>query len=362
MITDIDKASDAEILECLTTTLAEIVHGNDMDTATTDRLMSIIMSGRCPEPLLAAIITAWRIKGESAQEIATAASVMRDFARAVSLPVRAVDAVDIVGTGGDGANLFNVSTAAAFVVAAAGVPVAKHGSTGVSSKSGASDVLTSMGVNLMLSPEQIAQSVDTLGIGFMFAPNHHPAMRHAKAVRGLLKIRTIFNVLGPLTNPARPPHTVLGAFRTELCEPLAFAMGQLGSRHVWVVCADDGLDEISLAAPTTVAEYKDGQVRVFKMTPEEVGITRQSLDGLAIVTPEDSHELIKKALSNQIDNPNITKAQDIIALNAGAALYVAGRVEDYQAGVALARQIITEGQAVQKIRDFADFTQRFIND
>lgn len=359
MTTDIDKLENTQILDILTSTLAELVAGNDMDVATTDKLMSIIMSGGCPEPLLAAIITAWRIKGESAQEIATAASVMRDFAHAVSLPIQAKNAVDIVGTGGDGANLFNISTAAAFVVAVAGVPVAKHGSTGVSSKSGASDMLTNMGVNLMLTSEQIAQSIDTLGIGFMFAPNHHPAMRHAKAVRGLLKIRTIFNILGPLTNPARPPYTVLGVFRAELCEPLAFAMGQLGSRRVWVVCADDGLDEISLAAPTTVAEYKDGQVKVFKVEPKEVGIIQRSLDGLSVAAAEESYRLIKKALSNQVDSDIITKAQDIIALNAGAALYISGRTDSYKAGVMLAHKIITTGQAIQKISDFISFSQRF---
>ena len=359
VIQEVKSASDQEIHKILTDILTVLVSGGVMDTTNTQRLIAITMLGRCPEPLLSAIITAWRIQGESMQQIAAAALVLRAFANQVTLADN--HAVDIVGTGGDGANLFNVSTAASFVVATAGVPVAKHGSTGVSSSSGASDVLSSMGVSLQLTPEQIAQSVSQHHIGFMFAPNHHPAMRYAKNVRGLLKIRTIFNILGPLTNPASVPYTVLGVYHDKLCEKLAGAMGQLGSRHVWAVCAKDGLDEISLAAPTKVAEFNHGKLTTFTITPEDAGIQRQSLDGLTVLSPQESFALIQQALSGNLTNLVALKAADMIALNAGAALYVAGKVDNYQAGVSLAKEIIQSGKALQKIHDFAKFTQDCTN-
>ena len=268
---DLDEKTHAFLVKMLN----DLVAGKDLSQDDTTTLMTLIMTGKCPDVLLSAIITAWRIKGETVDEISASAHVMRSFANKVTL--RADNAVDIVGTGGDGANLFNVSTASAFVVSTSGGVVAKHGSTGVSSRSGASDLLTSAGVNLALNAEQVAQCADETGVCFMFAPNHHPAMRHAKAVRGALKIRTIFNILGPLTNPASAPNTLLGVYDVALCEKLAKAMGELGSRHVWVVHSDDGLDEISLATPTTVCEYKDGQTRTFKISPDDVGISPQSL-------------------------------------------------------------------------------------
>lgn len=355
IIVQIQNANDNQIHTILTDILGKMTKNVFLDSSQTQQLMAIVMSGRCPEPLLAAIISAWRMKGESVAEIAAAAGVMRAFAKKVSLTTD--NAIDIVGTGGDGANLFNVSTAVSFVVAAAGVPVAKHGSTGVSSSSGASDLLSAAGVNLALTPKQIAQSVDKHGIGFMFAPNHHPAMRHAKNVRAMLKIRTIFNILGPLTNPASVPYTLLGVFHPELCELLAGGLAELGSRHVWAVCAEDGLDEISLAVPTKVTQIKDGIQRSFVITPEDVGIERQSLDGLVVSSPAQSLAIIEQALSGKKSSPIVQKARDMIALNAGAALYIADKADDHLSGVMLAQDILRSGNALQKLHEFAKFSQ-----
>lgn len=355
IIKEIDGLDDRQIHIILADILAKMTKNIFLNTVQTQQLMAIIMSGRCPEPLLAAIISAWRMKGENVAEIAAAAGVMRAFAHKVHLTTD--NAIDIVGTGGDGANLFNVSTAASFVVATSGVPVAKHGSTGVSSSSGASDVLAKANVNLAMTPEQIAQSVDKHNIGFMFAPNHHPAMRHAKNVRAMLKIRTIFNILGPLTNPADAPYTLLGVFHPELCELLAGGLAELGSRHAWAVCAKDGLDEISLATPTKVTQVKDGKRNTFIITPEDVGIKRQSLDGLVVTSPSDSLALIEQALSGESAGPIVQKARDMIALNAGAALYIADKTDDYLSGVMLAKEIIHSGKALQKMHEFAKFSQ-----
>lgn len=348
---------DEDVQRFLTKQLNHLVAGNELSDDDTTTLMSLIMTGKCPDVLLSAIITAWRMKGETVSEIVSAVRVMRSFANQVAL--QADNAVDIVGTGGDGANLFNVSTACAFVVGAGGGVVAKHGSTGVSSCSGASDLLSCAGVNLMLDPMQVASCADNVGVCFMFAPNHHPAMRHAKAVRGALKIRTIFNILGPLTNPASAPNALLGVYDEALCQKLAKAMGELGSRHVWVVHSDDGLDEISLAGQTTVGEYKDGQVTTFKISPNEVGIDVQSLEGLSVGSPKESLLLIKSALQGKDRDTRTQKARDIIALNAGASLYLAGKADSFKAGVALAKETIKSGQAWDKLQDFASFTQQF---
>ncbi len=347
--------SDSDIHNFLVKILTTLVHGHDLSADDTTTLMTLIMTGNCPDVLFSAILVAWRIKGETVEEIASSARVMRSFANGVNLGMD--NAVDIVGTGGDGANLFNISTASAFVVAACGGVVAKHGSTGVSSSSGASDLLSSAGVNLSLDATQVAECAKKTGICFMFAPNHHPAMRHAKAVRGTLKIRTIFNILGPLTNPAAAPNTLLGVYDATLCEKLAHVMGQLGGRHVWVVHSDDGLDEISLAAPTRVAEYKDGQVRSFVISPSDVGIQMQSLDGLCVGSSEESFELIKSALQGASDDARIKKAQDTIALNAGASLYLAGGAHDFKEGVMLAHETLNSTKAWEKLQEFAKTTQ-----
>lgn len=349
--------NENDIHAFLVNTLNHLMKGNELSTDDTTTLMTLIMSGKCPDVLLSAIITAWRIKGESVDEISASARVMRSFANTVTLDTD--NTLDIVGTGGDGANLFNVSTASAFVISAGGGVVAKHGSTGVSSRSGASDVLSSAGVNLALSPAQVAECNQKTGVCFMFAPNHHPAMRHAKAVRGTLKVRTIFNILGPLTNPASTPNSLLGVYDVALCEKIAQVMGKLGSRHVWVVHSDDGLDEISLATPTTVCEYKDGQTRTFKISPDDVGICTQSLDGLAVGSADESFELIKTVLQGNASDERTQKASDIIALNAGAGLYVAGVAQSFQDGVTLAKEIIKSGKAWEKMQEFAEVSQTF---
>lgn len=348
---------DNDIQAFLLGVLNTLVNGKELSVADTTTLMTLIMTGKCPDVLLSAIVTAWRMKGETVAEIVASVRVMRSFANAVTL--QADDAVDIVGTGGDGANLFNVSTASAFVVASAGGVVAKHGSTGVSSCSGASDLLSCAGVNLALNPTQVADCATQAGVCFMFAPNHHPAMRHAKAVRRALKMRTIFNILGPLTNPAFAPNSLLGVYDVALCEKLATAMGELGSRHVWVVHSDDGLDEISLAGNTTVSEYKDGQVTTFKVAPSDVGIEVQSLEGLSVTSSQDSLALIQSALQGTSDDLRTQKARDTIALNAGASLYLAGRADSFQSGVALAKETMHSGKAWQKLQEFAQLTQQF---
>lgn len=358
-IHQINRLTDEQLHHNLTRFLAKLTQGTDLDDEETRLLFVSIMLGKCPDVLLAAIVTAWHIKGETPAEIVQAASVMRYFAKPVL--VQGEHLVDIVGTGGDGANLFNVSTASSFVVAAAGAKVAKHGSTGVSSKSGASDLLTALGVNLQLSADELARTLDSQNLCFLFAPNHHPAMKHAKYVRGMLKMRTIFNILGPLTNPAGVPNTVLGVFDKSLCQRLAVVMGDLGSRHVWVVHSDDGLDEISLATNTTVSEFKDGKVNTFVLNPEDFGVQKCDLSGLSVASSDESLQLIKRALLNTDSDPTTLKAQDMIVLNAAAALYVSGVVDNYQAGVDLARKTIISGQALQKMQDFAQFTQTFIN-
>lgn len=349
--------TDSDIHSFLVIVLQTLVDGKDLNQSDSETLMHLIMTGKCPDPLLSAIITAWRIKGETVDEISASARVMRSFANTVVLDAD-LNALDIVGTGGDGANLFNISTASAFVIAQSGGVVAKHGSTGVSSRSGASDFLSTAGVNLALSPEQVAECVKQTGVGFMFAPNHHPAMRHAKAVRGLIKIRTIFNILGPLTNPAFAKNSLLGVYDVALCEKLARAMGELGSRHVWVVHSSDGLDEISLAGKTHVCEYKDGQIRTFDISPTDVGIDIQTLDGLTVSSADESFALIESALQGKSD-PISQKAQDIIALNAGAGLYLAGVANDFKSGVALAQDTLKSGKAWDKLMQFAKISQNF---
>ena len=255
-VEDINQLSDENIHKLLTTALGRIFQHIDLTFDEMYQVMLIIMQGRCSDAMMGAILTGLRMKGESIDEITASASAMRALAANIS-PKDCRYMVDIVGTGGDGANLFNVSTAAALVAAAAGAQVAKHGNRGVSTKSGSSDLLEQAGISLTLTPEQAQQCIENQGIGFLFAPNHHSAMRYANPVRRELKARTIFNILGPLTNPAGTPNLVIGVFTAQLCEPLAKVMKNLGARHVMVVGAKDGLDEISLATSTTVAELKD---------------------------------------------------------------------------------------------------------
>ena len=331
-----------------------VVLGKNLSASEMRDVMRQIMTGNATEAQIGGFLVALRMKGESIEEIAGAVEVMRELVTGVK--VSGDGLVDIVGTGGDESNLFNVSTASTFVVAAAGGSVAKHGNRSVSSNSGAADVLEAAGVNLNLSPDQVAVCVQELGVGFMFAPAHHSAMKHAIGPRRELGLRTIFNILGPMTNPAGVTRQLIGVYDQALCKPMAEVLGRLGAEHIMVVHSADGLDEISLAAETAVAEYKDGAVREYSIAPEDFMLERQSLDGLSVDDAEQSLALIKDALGKQA-TANGVKAADLIALNAGAALYVAGCATSIKEGVAMAQDAIGAGLAGAKLTDLATFTQ-----
>ena len=317
-------------------------------------VMTTVMTGEASQAQIGAILVALRMKGETIEEIAGAAEVMRELVTPVSLAGDHV--IDMVGTGGDGANLFNVSTAATFVAAAAGAQVAKHGNRSVSSRSGSSDVLETLGVNLDVSPEQIAVCVQEVGVGFMFAPAHHGAMKHAVGPRRELGLRTLFNVLGPLTNPAGVKRQVLGVYDAALCEPLAEALVRLGSEHALVLHSEDGLDEISIAATTQGYECKAGKISPIEIDPAALGYAHDSLDGLQVDTAEHSAYLIRSALGGGDDAVSI-KARSMIMLNAGAGIYVSGVADSMAAGIAAAEKAIVSGAAAQKLEAFVAFTQ-----
>lgn len=336
--------------------LSWVVDHLDLSRAQMVDVMRQIMTGQCSDAQMGAFLVALRMKSESIDEIAGAAQVMRELATPVK--TQATRLVDIVGTGGDGANLFNISSASSFVAAAAGVHVAKHGNRAVSSSSGSADLLEAAGINLNLTADQVAACIDQVGVGFMFAPAHHGAMRHAIGVRKSLGIRTLFNILGPMTNPAGVKHLVIGVFSKPLCRPMAEVMQQLGAEHVLVVHADDGLDEISLATATHVAELKDGVVKEYNITPEALGIESQSLIGLEVKAPEDSLQLIHKAFSNSEESV-ARKARSIIALNAGAAIWLAGQADSHQQGVQKALEVMQDGRAANKMAALAEFSQQF---
>ena len=331
---------------------------NHQDLATDEMIdvMRQIMSGAATEAQIGGFLVALRMKGESLDEIEGAAIVMRELAATV--PVSGDFLVDTCGTGGDGSDLFNVSTASAFVVSAAGAKVAKHGNRSVSSSTGSADVLEAAGINLSLTPEQVAQCIQQVGIGFMFAPAHHSAMKHTIGPRTELSQRTIFNMLGPMTNPAGVKSQVIGVFNEALCQPIANVLQRLGSERVLVVHAQDGLDEISLATPTHVAELKNGHVVEYKITPEEMGVASQSLIGLTVNSASESLALINDALGLQKTTEG-KKAADMLALNAGAALYVCGKSDSIKSGVALALETINNGKALQKMAELNEKTQGF---
>ena len=318
-------------------------------------VMRCIMRGEASDAQIGALMMGLRIKGESIEELTAAAKVMREFAIKIDLS-DLQHVVDIVGTGGDGQNLFNVSTASAFVVAAAGAHIAKHGNRGVSSKSGSSDLLEQADIRLDLDMQQTERCIREMGIGFLFAPNHHQAMKYAAGPRKQLGFRSFFNLLGPLTNPAGVQRLVVGVFSDELCRPIAEVLQQLGAVHVMVVHSKDGLDEISLASPTKVAELKDGVITEWLIEPEDYQIKSQSLIGLSVEDAAQSLQLIKAALSKK-KTPIGEKAADMIALNAGAGLYVSGLCADYKQAVALAQDIIYGGQALEKMSVLAEYTR-----
>ncbi|MBL1271456.1 MAG: anthranilate phosphoribosyltransferase [Marinobacter maritimus] len=336
--------------------LNRVAENLDMSREEMKQVMSIVMNGEATDAQIGALLMGLRIKSETVDEITGAVEVMRELVSGVT--IKAEPLVDIVGTGGDGANLFNVSSASAFVVAGAGGFVAKHGNRAVSSKSGSADLIEQAGINLNLTPEQVARCVEQIGVGFMFAPAHHGAMKHAVGPRREMGCRTLFNILGPMTNPAGVKRQLVGVFSKALCRPMAEVLQKLGSEHIMVVASKDGLDEISLASATHVAELKNGEITEYDITPEDLGIKSQSLVGLSVDTAEDSLNLIKAAFGRGHDEM-AEKARDLIALNAGAAIYIAGLAPTTKMGVEMALDAMGSGLAAGKLAELADFSHCF---
>ncbi|UTW44404.1 anthranilate phosphoribosyltransferase [bacterium SCSIO 12696] len=331
--------------------LNAVLNNTDLTHAQMQAVMEQIMTGQCSDAQIGGFLVGLRAKGETVDEIAGAAAVMRKLATPVE--VNADHLVDIVGTGGDSAGTFNVSTASTFVAAAAGATVAKHGNRSVSSKSGSADLLEAAGVNLGISADQVKQCIEQVGVGFMFAVNHHAAMKYAIGPRRELGARTVFNLLGPLTNPASVPNLLLGVFSRDWLKPVAEVMRELGASHVLVVHSADGLDEISIAAETWVAELKDGEITEYQIAPEDFGLQRSSLEPLKVADAQQSLAMVNTALS-QADHP----AAHIVALNAGAALYAAKVVGSLQQGVALALDTINSGEALNKLNQLATLSSQ----
>ena len=331
--------------------LARVIEHREIFREEMLSLMRAIMSGEVSPVLISAIITGLRVKKETIGEIAAAAEVMREFATKVTVK-DANSVIDIVGTGGDGAHTFNISTAATFVCAAAGARVAKHGNRSVSSKSGSADVLEALGANINLKPEQIGRCIDEVGVGFMFAPLHHGAMKHAAPVRRELGVKTIFNILGPLTNPAGAKLELMGVFHPDLVGIQARVLERLGSRHVMVVHGLEGLDEISISGPTLVAELRDGRIGEFRITPQEFGLDTHDIATIRVDGVERSKAMVLAALDNQAG-----AARDIVAFNAGASIYVAGLAPTLAGGVQKAQAVIASGAARKKLDAFVGFTQ-----
>ncbi|RTZ63878.1 MAG: anthranilate phosphoribosyltransferase [Aquificaceae bacterium] len=324
------------------TAIQKVIEKENLSADEMIDVMQLIMTGQATPAQIGGFLIGLRMKGETVDEITSAASVMRSLATPVAIDAN--NLVDIVGTGGDGSSTFNISTASCFVVAAAGGHVAKHGNRSISSKSGAADVLEAAGVNLSATPETIKNCVEELGVGFMFAQMHHSAMKHAIGPRKEMGVRTIFNLLGPLTNPAGAPNLLLGVYAREWVRPLADVLQKLGNHHVMVVHAEDGLDEISIAAPTFVAELKEGVVTEYTISPEDFGITTQSLDSIRVADATESLAMLQSVFENKEGT-----ARDIVALNAGAAIYVAGLADSHQAGIDKALDVIASGQASEKL-------------
>ena len=333
--------------------LEQLLARQDLTADQMESVMHKLMSGKATPAQIGAILTALRMKGESLEEITAAVQVMRSLATPVRLDDKTT-LVDTCGTGGDGANTFNISTASAFVVAAAGGTVAKHGNRSISSKSGSADVLEAAGVDLTLTPEQVAECIKETHVGFMFAQAHHSAMKHVIGARKEMGVRTIFNMLGPLTNPAGAPFQVIGVYDKALTTLFAQVLQRLGSSHVMVVHAADGLDEISIASKTYVAELKNGEVTEWEIDPSEHDMDHASLEDLSVDSAQDSMNIIRAVFAN-----NDSAAKDIVCLNAGASLYVAGLAESYADGVCLARKVIADGLAQAKFNQFILKTQSY---
>jgi anthranilate phosphoribosyltransferase len=322
--------------------IAAVTERRDLSQEEMRSVMNIIMTGEATQAQVGGFLIGLRMKGETVDEITGAVEAMRALATGVRAEGDHV--IDTCGTGGDSSGVFNVSTASAFMVAAAGAQVAKHGNRSISSKSGSSDLLETAGLNLALKPDQVAQCIDEVGVGFMFAPAHHSAMKHAIGPRREMAVRTIFNILGPLTNPAGAPHQLLGVFSREWQRPMAEVLRRLGSKHVMVVHSEDGLDEISIAAPTHVVELKDGEISEYTINPADFGLQHDSLQDLVVDGSEQSLALIQSAFANTAGAP-----LDMLLMNAGAAIYVADLADSIEAGIAKAREVIASGAAQEKM-------------
>ncbi len=330
--------------------VARVMAAEDLTRDEMQSVMRTIMTGGATDAQIGGFLVALRLKGESVAEIAAAATVMRELAARVEVDTTGL--VDTCGTGGSGSNKFNVSTASAFVAAAAGARVAKHGNRGATSISGSADVLEAAGARLDLTPEQVGRCIESAGVGFLFALNHHGAMKHAIGPRRELGVRTVFNLLGPLTNPAGAERQLLGVFGREWVRPIAEVLASLGSKHVMVVHSEDGLDELSVSAPTPVAELKDGKITEYTVEPDQFGMQLTDLDSLRIGSSEESLTLVKAALSGEHQG-----ATDIVALNAGAAIYVSGQALSLANGVEMARDAIAAGLATERLNEFCAFTR-----
>ena len=328
-----------------------VTERRDLSGDEMQQVMRTIMTGEASQAQIGGFLIGLRMKGETVDEIAAAASVMRELATKVD--VDGENLVDTCGTGGDGSKTFNISTASAFVVSAAGAQVAKHGNRSISSKSGSADVLEALGVNIGLAPDQVATCIKKIGVGFMFAPQHHSAMKHAIGPRKEMAVRTVFNLLGPLTNPAAAPNQVVGVFSDQWVEPIARVLAKLGSKHVLVVHAEDGMDEISVSSPTKVAELKEGKVSVYKVTPEQFALSVGDKNSLSVDDARQSSEMIKGIL-----NGDAGPATDIVCLNAGAAIYVSGLASSIEAGVKKAQEVIANGKAREKLEALVEFTNK----
>jgi anthranilate phosphoribosyltransferase len=322
------------------TAIKSVIGKQDLSRQEMTAVMNQIMTGECTPAQIGGFLVGMRMKGETVDEITAAARVMRDLSTSVMVDVDHL--VDTCGTGGDASGSFNISTASAIVTAAAGAHVAKHGNRSVSGATGSADVLEAAGVNLNITPAQVGDCISQVGVGFMFAQKHHSAMRHAIGPRKEMAVRTIFNVLGPLTNPAGAPNQVIGVFAKELVEPLAQVLKQLGSRHVMIVHSDDGMDELSVSAASTVAELKNGEVKTYTVEPSDFGLEKSDIECLKVDNVEQSLAMIQSVLANQAG-----PAKDIVCLNAGAAIYVSGITDTLLAGVQKAQSVIADGKAAK---------------
>lgn len=334
------------------TAIQYVISDRNLSASEMHHVMQLIMTGEATQAQVGGFLVGLRCKGETVEEITAAAEVMRELASHVNVTTDHL--VDTCGTGGDSSGTFNVSTSSAFVVAAAGGRVAKHGNRSISSNSGSADVLEAAGVRLDLSPQQVAECVNEIGVGFMFAPLHHSAMKHAIGPRREMAVRTIFNVLGPLTNPAGAPNQVLGVFAEELLEPMVEVLSRLGSQHVLVVHGEDGMDEISISAPTHIAELNNSAISRYTLTPEQFGMATWPIESIKVNDIQSSLQMMNDVLAN-VDGA----ARDIVALNAGAAIYACGLTDELDAGVRLALDVLASGAAAERLQQLVSMTNQF---